>query len=470
MSEQKRQFDLAIIGAGPGGYVAAIRAAHSGKSVALIEDKELGGICLNWGCIPTKTLLAGADVLRKVKMAKEFGVNVDHFHVDFPAMLRRKTQVVERIRKSLEGLLLSHKIHILRGFGQFRSKNEIIIKGDETYAIQAEKTIIATGSRPRNLSAFPFDYHKIHDSSSIMELATLPNKMVIVGGGVIGCEFASLFKELGVDVVVLEALPMILSLEGKNVSDAMTSSFKKRGIAVHTNVAVKSIDTHGDGVVVHMGDDLAPISADIALVAVGRQFNNENIGLEKIGVAMHPAGFIDVDDHLQTNVPGIYAIGDITGKMLLAHLASHQGIIAAQNAIGIDSVIHYNAVPSVIFTHPEVGTVGLTLEKAQEKGYDATIGKFPFQALGKSQASMETEGFAQVVVEKRSGQILGAQVVGHEAATLIAEMAVAIQNELTLDCITETIHAHPTVSEAWLEASLIASDTPIHFPPKIRRS
>jgi dihydrolipoamide dehydrogenase len=462
--EPKRNFKVAVIGGGPAGYVAAIQAAHSGQSVALIEAEDMGGTCLNWGCIPTKTLLAGAEVYHKMKNAHNFGIQCDNISFDFAKMKDRKDDVILKIRKSLEGLIAAHKITILRGFGQIVSPHEIKITGEVNEVIEADNIIIATGSRPKKIGSLPFDWEKVHDSSSMLEVSELPKKVVIIGGGVIGCEFASLYAEFGVEVIVLEALASILPLEAKAVSQALSAAFTKKGIKCKTGVFVERIEHLDNGLKVHIKDN-EPIECDMALVAIGRDLNTSGIGLEKAGVVTDEKGAIIVNDKMQTSVPHIYAIGDITAKVMLAHVASHQGIVAAKNATGEPSVMHYHAVPNVIFTHPEIATVGLSLEAAIAKGYKAHAGKFPFLALGKSIASIETEGFAQVIVDSTTGQILGAQVVGHEASALIAEMTLAIQNEMTLESIVETIHAHPTIAESWLEASLIASGTPIHFPP-----
>ena len=299
-------------------------------------------------------------------------------------------------------------------------------------------------------------------------MTSLPKTLAIIGGGYIGCEFASLFSDLGVKVVILEALPSIVMLQGKSVAENLTRAFVKKGIEIQTGVMVEGIVQTPTGLSIRLKDKPA-IASDIALVSVGRKIISSGLAIEKAGVIVSDKGMIDVNDKMETNVPGIYAIGDVTGKYMLAHVASHQGIIAASNAIGQSAKMHYNAVPAVIFTNPEIATVGMTLEQAQEAGYQAAVGKFPFQALGKSIAAIETEGFAQVILDRKTGQILGAQVVGHEASTLIAEMGLAIANELTVDCVAETIHAHPTVAEAWLEAALLANDTPIHFPPKVKK-
>ncbi len=461
-------FDIAIIGAGPGGYVAAIKASQNGKKVALIDKGPFGGTCLNVGCIPTKTLLSNALVLNKVKHAADFGITTGPISFDFSHMKTRKDNVIQSIRKSLEGLIQSNGITIFRGSAEFLSPKELKVKGESNCVIQAEKIIIATGSEPLDVPSFPCDHKKILNSTSILELTTLPKTLAIIGGGYIGCEFASLYAELGVKVIILEALPSIVALQGKAIADHLTSVFKKQGIEIRTNVFVESVDTSA-GVSVRLKDGSA-ISCDAVLVSVGRKIHSKDLGLEKAGVLTSEKGPIPVNEKMETNVPGIYAIGDVTGKAMLAHVASHQGLIAAANACGQEATMHYNAVPAVIFTNPEIATVGLTLEQALEAGHNAALGKFPFQALGKAIASLETGGFAQVVIDKKTHQILGAQVIGSEASVLIAEMALAISNELTLECVTDTIHAHPTLAEAWLEAALISNETPIHFPPKIKRT
>lgn len=468
MDKAKTHFDIAVIGGGPGGYPAAIRAAQLGKSVALIEAKEMGGTCLNRGCIPSKTLIANAEVLSQIQNANTFGITVSDVTIDYPAMAKRKDQVVTDIRKGLEGLIKSNQITVFRGHGKFISSKEIKITGQDNLIITADKTIIATGSEPRNIPAFPFDYERIHDSTSLLELKKLPKSIVIVGGGVIGCEFASLYATLGVKVTVLELLPRILPMEEKGVSEALSKAFQKKGIAVHTQTQVAGIDRTAKGVSVRLADGQT-FPADIALVSVGRSLNTGAIGLDKIGIAVKENGMIPVNEKMETVVHGIYAVGDIASKWWLAHVASHQGLVAANNACGYSAEMHYNAVPSVTFTHPEVGTVGMTLEDALKNGYQATVGAFPFQALGKSQAIHQTDGFAQIVLDKRTGQILGAQVVGYEASTLITQMALAIANELTVECITETIHPHPTLAEAWLEAAFVGIGMPLHLPPKKAR-
>lgn len=468
MQNAPKRFDVVVIGGGPGGYPAAIRAAQYGKSVALIEANEVGGTCLNRGCIPSKTLIANAEVLQKIQESEQFGIVVGSVNFDYSKMVERKDLIVNKIRKSLEGLITSNKITLFRGFGKFIGPHAIKISGQDNEEIFGDSIIIATGSEPRNMTAFPFDFKKIHDSTSLLNLRELPRTLAIVGGGVIGCEFASLYAILGVKVTILEMMPRIIPMEAEGVSAALTKAFKKKGISIETSVTVESIETKDAGIKVKLAGGKT-VDADIALVSVGRKLNTNGIGLDKAGVLVQDNGFIKVNEKMETNVPNIYAIGDISSKWWLAHVATHQGLIAADNACGHPMFMNYNAVPSVIFTHPEIATVGLSLEQALAQGHQATLGSFPFSALGKSQAAIQTEGFAQIVLDKTTGQVLGAQVVGHEASSLIAEMAIVIANELTIECITETIHAHPTIAEAWMEAAFIGQEMPLHFPPKQNR-
>lgn len=467
--EKEKKFDLIVIGGGPGGYPAAIRAAQHGLNVALVEAKELGGTCLNRGCIPSKTLIAGADVWHRLGEASEFGIAIGSASFDYSKMVERKNRIVTNIRKGLEGLIASNQITVFRGFGKLISPKEVKVIGTDNAIISAEKIIIATGSEPRQIASLPVDHSRVFDSTSLLDFSKLPKSILIIGGGIIGCEFASLFSLLGSEVTLIELLPRILPMEEKTVAEFITQSFKKRGIKIHTGVQVVEMNPNKTKVTVKLADQ-STIVAEHALVAVGRSLNTKEIGLDKAGVQVSENGIIPTDDGMQTNVPGIYAVGDIASKWWLAHVASHQGIVAADNAAGRLARMHYDAIPSVIFTHPEIATVGMGLEDAKAKGYQATIGAFPFQALGKSQAAFQTEGFAQIVLDKRTGQILGAQVVGHEASTLIAEMALAVANELTIECVADTIHAHPTLAEAWLEAAFLGMDMPLHLPKKKKTS
>lgn len=468
MTTRKEKFDIAVIGAGPGGYVAAIKASQTGKKVALIEKEYLGGTCLNVGCIPTKTLLAGAEVLHAVKHAAQFGITTGPIAIDYGKMKHRKDSVVETLRRSLGGLLQANQIQIFQGSAEFTSPTELKVIGKDNLFIGADAIIIATGSEPLDIPAFPCDHKLIYNSTSILSMTELPQTLAVIGGGYIGCEFASLYAELGVKVTILEMLPSIVSLQGQAVADALSKAFAKKGIEIRTGVKVEKIEKTPCGLCIHMSN--GTLECDKALVSIGRKVVSNGINLAAAGVLTDDKGVIPTNDKMETNVPGIYAIGDVTGRFLLAHVASHQGIVAAINATGGEAHMHYDAVPAVIFTQPEISTVGMTLEQAQAAGYTAAVGKFPFQALGKAIAAMETDGFAQIITDKKTGQILGAQVVGHSAGSLIAEIAVAIANEITVEGLTDTIHAHPTLPEAVMEAGLLAMDTPIHFPPKVKKA
>lgn len=459
----EQKYDVAVLGAGPGGYPAAIKLAQHGKKVALIEGKEVGGTCLNRGCIPTKALIANAEVLHNIKDASAFGIDVSGYSISFEKMSKKKDDVVKSLRTSLQGLLKANGIDVIYGYGKFTSPKTISVTGQNSVQIRADNIIIATGSEPKEIPAFRFDNRFIHSSTSILELTTLPKSILIIGGGVIGCEFASLYQELGVQVTLIEALDRILPLECETVSSFITSSFKKRGMNVFSSAMVGSLQAQGNQVTATMKDGKT-LTADIALVAIGRSFNSDKIGLDAAGVKT-TNGFIQIDDQMKTNVPGIFAIGDITAKAMYAHVASHQGLVAAGAIVGEKHIMNYNAVPGVIFTRPEIGTVGMSLKTALEKGYKAKRATYPFQALGKAKAAHQEEGFAQVVIDEKTHEILGAQVIGHEASNLISPITYAIANELTIDCVADTIHAHPTLHEAWLEAAYLSLGHPLHYPP-----
>jgi len=374
------KFDIAVLGGGPGGYPAAIRAAQLGKSVALIEAKDLGGTCLNRGCIPSKALIAGAEFVGNLKNASHFGIKIPQMQFDYRILAEHKDNVVKKMKLGLEGLIASNKIVLIKGYGKLISRNEIKITGSENRTITADKIIIATGSEPRNIPAFPFDYERIHDSTSLLALTALPKKIIIVGGGVIGCEFASLFAHLGVEVTILELLPRIISTEAQEISAALTAAFTKKGIKIETQVKVQKIERTKNGIVASVEGGKS-FDADCCLVSVGRTLNTNHIGLEKAGVLVQDNGIIVVNDKMETSVDGIFAVGDIASKYWLAHVASHQGIIAAQNAAGKQARMSYHAIPSVIFSDPEIGSVGLSLDDAKKTGLQGQSQRFPLSGF-----------------------------------------------------------------------------------------
>ncbi|MDD7385514.1 MAG: dihydrolipoyl dehydrogenase [Chlamydia suis] len=458
-------FDCVVIGAGPGGYVAAITAAQAGLKTALIEEREAGGTCLNRGCIPSKALLSAAEIVNQIRHANQFGIHVDNFSIDYPAMVQRKDSVVRSIRDGLNGLIRSNKITVFSGRGSLISSTEVKVLGETPSVIKARSIILATGSEPRAFPGIPFSPSspRILCSTGVLNLKELPQKLAIIGGGVIGCEFASLFHTLGSKVTVIEASQQILALNNPDISKTMLDKFSRQGLRFILGASVSAIQDMGDRVRITInGNDE---EYDYVLVSIGRRLNTENIGLDKAGVICDERGVIPTDSAMRTNIPNIYAIGDITGQWQLAHVASHQGIVAARNIAGHRDEIDYSAVPSVIFTFPEVATVGLSPSVAQQQGIPVKITKFPFRAIGKAVAMGEADGFAAIISHETSQQILGAYVIGPHASSLISEITLAVRNELTLPCIYETIHAHPTLAEIWAESALLAVDTPLHMPP-----
>lgn len=464
-----QKFDVIVLGGGPGGYPAAIRGAQLGLSVALVERGELGGTCLNRGCIPSKTLIAGADFTSRLKDSSTFGISLEKWHFDYAALAKHKDEVVAKMRRGVEGLIAANKITLFKGFGTLISPTQISVKGKETVILEGKKLILATGSEPRALDAFPFDFEKIHDSTSLLEIKEAPKSLIIIGGGVIGCEFASLFANLGTKVTLIEVLPRILSTESEEISEALTRSFKKRGIEVLVSTKVKALHKEKNEVFVTLENE-EKRSAESSLISVGRTLNTKGIGLEQVGINLNPNGTVKVNSYMETSVKNIYAVGDIASKWWLAHVATHQGVIAAENAAGKRRQMDERAIPSVVFTKPEIGSVGLSLAKALEKGIKAKKAVFPFSALGKAVACLETEGFVQITYETDTKEILGAEAFGFEASTLISEMAVAITNELTLESISETIHPHPTFGEAWGEVATLAEGYPLSLPPSKPRA
>lgn len=453
--------DIVIIGAGPGGYVAAIRVAQLGGKVCLVEKDQVGGVCLNRGCIPTKCLIRSVEVLREIKEAPRYGLQVDGWRFDYAKAMRRCQGVVGRLRSGISSLLKARNIDLVKGAGRIVEGGvEVTLDDGKIERVLADKTIVATGSRPYELPNLRFDEANVISSDDALQLEATPKSILIVGGGVIGCEFAGIFNGLGSEVTIVEMMKQILPTEDIEVARRLQASFKQRGIKTLVGTKVENIERKA-GVMVAELSTGKTVEAEKVLVCVGRKANIEDIGLEAVGVEVDK-GWVKVNEHLTTNLPHIYAIGDVIGGYLLAHVASAEGIVAAECAMGKARRIDYKAVPNCIFTHPQIASCGLTEAMAKEAGYDVRVGKFPFTALGKAQAVGEVEGFIKLVGDAKSDRLLGAQIIGTRATDLIAELVLAIRCEATVSKVAETIHAHPTFAEAITEAAHSLHGRSIH--------
>ncbi len=456
-------YDVGIIGGGPGGYVASIKAAQLGGSVCLIEKAEWGGTCLNRGCIPTKTLYAVANLATQVQEASEFGVHTGgETTIDYPQVLAHKNSVIQQLTGGIAQLLKANKVDVFNGTGTLTDRNTIIVSNpdDTTEQLHAKNIIIATGSEPANPPIFEIDEEQVLTTTGILNLTELPESLLIVGGGVSGCEFASIFNALGCNVTVLELLPTILATEDVQVIRHIQLFMKRKGIAIHTGAKLTHVKKSDAGVtaVLESGEEM---TAEKMLVSIGRRYNTEGIGLEKVGVRTEN-GKIVVDTRMQTTVPGIYAVGDVASRYLLAHVASAEGKIAAQNCVGNNVEMDYQVIPWCVFTLPEIGHVGMTEKEATDEGYEVKIGRFPYAANGKALGLRETDGFVKTVSDVDSGDILGVHIVGVQASTLIHEAAVAVRLGASAADIAHTIHAHPTLSEVVMESAEAAYDRAIH--------
>jgi dihydrolipoamide dehydrogenase len=458
-----KKYDIAIIGGGPGGYTAAIRAAQLGASVCLVEKNKVGGTCLNWGCIPTKALLSCTHVLSYIKRAEEFGLEVEGIKANWPRMVERKDKVVAKLVSGIEFLLKSYNVELIQGRASLAGKDLIEIEETNGGEIQlsASHIILATGSRPAYLPAFDIDGKQVITSNEALGLTELPESLIIVGGGVIGSEFACIFSELGVKITIVEALDRILNTEDRQISQRMRGIFKKRGITIHTNAKITGIKKTPQQVTA-MLESGEEITAQKVLVSIGRALNTQELGLEETGIELGPRGQIIVNDRMQTNIPNIYAIGDIVGKIMLAHVATRQGMVAVGNIMGSPEVMDYGVVPSTIFTQPEIASVGLTADKAKQAGHEVKLGNFSFMALGKAVAMGEAEGTIRIVADAKTDKLLGAQIMGPHATDLIAEVALGISQGSTAADIARTIHAHPTLAEAIFEAAEDVHGKAIH--------
>lgn len=460
-----REFDIVVVGAGPGGYVAAIRAAQMGAKAAVIEKKKVGGTCLNWGCIPTKALYYSSLTLSAARKAADFGVNVGSVSFDLAKAVERKDDVVKKLVGGVEQLLKGNGVELIRGDGFIEGAGKVrVTKFDGVEEIGAKSIIVATGSEPAMIPAFNIDGKSVLTSTEMLCLKKVPASLLVIGGGVMGCEFATIFSTFGSKVMIVELLPTILSTEDKMVSRVIMKKFKDTGVSVLTEVSVDKVVVEDRGVKTVLKDGREFLTEKV-LVSIGRSFNSSGIGLEGAGVALD-RGKIVVNEKMETNVKGIYAIGDVTGKMLLAHVASVQGIVAVNNALGKNAEMDYSAVPAGIFTDPEIASVGLREKDAAEKGIEITVGRFPYAASGKALGMGETEGFAQIIAEKGTEKVLGCSIVGAHATDLLGEVTLAVKSGAKVKDITGTIHAHPTLPEIVLEA---AEDVLGHAIHKIGR-
>ena len=462
----ERQFDVTVIGGGPGGYVAAIRASQLGLKVGLVEKEKLGGICLNWGCVPSKALLKSAELMHSIKRAEEFGLMVKDVSVDWSKIIKRSRDVSERIVKGVAYLMKKNKIEVIPGTAKLTGKTSIEVTkdGKATEAITSASIILATGARPRSVPGVTIDHKAVLTSTEAMTLSERPGSMIVIGGGAIGVEFAYFYNSFGTRVTVVEMLPSLLPKEDKEITKILESSLKKQGIEILTGTKVESVSVDG-GVKVKVADKdtKRTLSADVALMAVGVQGNIENIGLETVGIKAERA-MILTNEFQQTNLPNIYAIGDVAGPPWLAHAASHQGVVAADHIAGkAKHGIDRTNIPSCTYCHPQVASVGLTEEDAVRAGHKVKVGRFPFRPLGKAMAMGESEGTVKLVFDERYGELLGAHIIGPEATELIAELGMAKALETTSKEILHTMHAHPTLSEAIMEAAGQAFNEAIHI-------
>jgi dihydrolipoamide dehydrogenase len=446
MSESAR---VVVLGGGPAGDVAALRAAQLGASVTMIERAELGGTCLNWGCIPTKALLATADLLRRVRHADEFGLVVPEVSIDFPKMMERKEDVVLRMRSGVEGAAKRKGVEVVRGEG--RVEGDEVVVGDQRFPY--DHLVVCVGTEPSGLPGYDMDHPAILTSNEILRLETVPQSMIVVGGGVIGCEFASLFTTLGTEITIVEILPRLLAGIDNRTASQFQKLMEKEGVTIHLGHQAEVTDYRDDGVTVTL-DDGTEISAEKLLVSVGRKSQAAGIGLEEIGVEITDRGHVVVDEFLRTGNPKVWAVGDCIGGLQLAHLASAEGGRAVENALtGHLFPMDRTVVPSCIYTHPEIATVGLNADAAKEAGHSVKLGQARFLGSGKALGEGEPDGYAQVVMDADSGLLLGATIMGVHAVEMIHEIGVAISDGLTVTELGEIIHAHPTVSEMVMDAA-----------------
>jgi dihydrolipoamide dehydrogenase len=459
-------YDVIVLGSGPGGYVTAIRASQLGLKTAVIEKESLGGVCLNWGCIPTKALLKSAQVFDYLKHASDYGLKVTDYDKDFDAVINRSRNVATGMSKGVQFLMKKNKIDVLNGFGKILPKKQVSVTlDDKATTYQANNIIIATGARSRELPSLPQDGKKVVGYREAMTLPKQPKKIIVVGSGAIGIEFAHFYNSMGTEVTVVEFQDRIVPVEDEEISKQLERSFKKAGINIMTQAEVTHVDTKGKGVTATVktakGEEI--LKADIVLSAVGIKTNIENIGLQEAGIAVDRDKIL-VNDFYQTNLPGYYAIGDVTSGQALAHVASAEGILCVEKIAGHSvEPLDYGNIPGCTYCSPEIASVGLTEAQAKEQGYDIKVGKFPFSASGKAQASSTSEGFVKVIFDAKYGEWLGCHMIGAGVTDMIAEAVLGRKLETTGNEVLKTVHPHPTMSEAMMEAVADAYDEVIHL-------
>ena len=457
-------FDVVVVGAGPGGYVAAIRAAQLGLNTAIVEKESVGGVCLNWGCIPSKSLLRNAEVLNLVNNAAEFGISFDNLTYDFSKAISRSREVVEKLTSGVQYLLNKNKVTLIEGSARFVEAHQLEI-AETNQTITSENIIIATGARQRHIESMPIDHEVVINSRDALSMNHVPSSITIIGAGATGAEFAHIYKSYGAEVTVVEMLDRIIPNEDPEISELLTRSFQTRGINIKTGVSVSSIEVvNGTGVVNILENNSEEIiSSEKVLVAVGVQPNTDGIGLEKVGVTTD-RGFVSVGDNMETNVTGVYAIGDVTGKMLLAHVASAQAVTAVEYIAGLNPApIDYHLMPKAIYCEPQVASFGITEDQAITEGIEVQIGRFPFSASGKAIALGHTEGMVKLITDPEIGEILGAHMIGSEVTELLAELSMTNLLEGTTTELGWLVHPHPTISETLKEAALDTTGEAIHI-------
>jgi len=462
-------YDVLVIGAGPGGYVAAIRSAQLGMKTAIIEKRFLGGVCLNIGCIPSKALLRNADIAHTLReRGKEFGFSFDNLKLDYKVAHKRSRSVSKRLVRGVGFLMKKNKIDVHMGTAKLTAKDtvEVTPEESETETLKAKNIILATGSHPFTIPGVELDGEKVVDYETAILREELPQSAAIIGGGAIGVEFATVWNAYGVDVTIIEMLDHLLPVEGDAVGKEIEKAYKKRGINVMTKSKVKGVKTTKTGtqVTVETEDGEEIVEADLTLVAIGFKPNSQGLGLEDVGVALDRRGYVEIDERMATSMDGIWAIGDVTGKLLLAHVASAMGVVAAENIAGVETVtLDYDMMPRATYCHPQTASFGYTEAQAEEKGYDVAVGEFPFQANGKALGLGDYQGFVKVITDKKYGEILGAQMVGPNVSELLPELTLAQRFELTAHEVARNVHAHPTLSETLMEAAEAALGKAIHI-------